>query len=74
MIVKLLEKRVNKNQFKALVLLLGGDFKVIKFKDGYAYQVIINNKEDEEFCFSTRKEAYLAGKRAFKKMVNYANN
>lgn len=53
---------------------MGGEFKIAKFKDGYAYRVAIQDKFEEEYQYESRTKAYLDGKKAFKKLVGYANH
>ena len=74
MVVFLLEKKMKKQEFKALITLMGGEFKIAKFKDGYAYRVAIQDKFEEEYQYESRTKAYLDGKKAFKKLVGYANH
>jgi hypothetical protein len=61
---------MTKEQFKALLMIMGGDFRITLFEDGFGYQLIVNGETLEEYCFKTRKEAYLSAKRLFKEKVS----
>ena len=67
----LLKRRVmTKEQFKALLMIMGGDFRITLFGDGFGYQLVINDETIEKYCFKTRKEAYLSAKKIFEEKVS----
>lgn len=61
---------MTKQQFKGLLRVMDGEFRVIRFKDGWAYQLIVHGNAYESYRFETRTKAYLDGKKTFQELIS----
>ena len=68
--VTLLENRLNKQQFRGLLVCMDGDFRITFFEDGWGYQLVVHGKSYESYNFKTRKEAYLDAKKTFQEVIS----
>ena len=50
--------------------MMDGDFRITRFEDGFGYMLVVNGVQMEEYCFPTRKEAYLSAKKTFREKVS----
>ena len=61
---------MKKKEFRGLLVLMDGDFRIKLFEDGWAYRLTIYGRHYESYNFNTRTEAYLDAKKVFQEFIS----